>query len=371
MSSVFGIINFAGNNVQVSTMQSFRPVAAFSFLGRYRIIDFPVSNMSNSGIDTIQVYARLKPRSLVEHLGTGRHYNINSKRGSLNVLFAESEDANDIYNTDIAAYIANLDVIEHMDQEYVVIAPSYMICNVNYRPYLKEHIKSGADITLMYHATKLAQTKYLNCQCLNLNRQQGVLSYERNRGSVAERNIFMDTYVMKTELFLKLVKEASALSSMYTLADIVNKACSELDVRAYAYEGFLAAITDFPSYYRSNIDLIDLKNAKKLFSDDWPIYTRTNDSCPTQYFAGSSVKNSVISNGCLIEGTVENSIIGRGCTVKKGAVIKNSVVNSDVIIGEDTHVENMVVDKYAQLLVGKEIVAPAEKPGYVKRGDRL
>ena len=104
MSRAFGIVNFAGNNIQGNPMQAYRPTGAISFLGRYRVIDFPISNMSNSGIDSIQVYIRRKPRSLVEHLGTGRHYNINSKRGNLNLLFCENGDENSIYSTDLAAY---------------------------------------------------------------------------------------------------------------------------------------------------------------------------------------------------------------------------------------------------------------------------
>ena len=109
MPKAFGIVNFAGNHIRVEGLQPYRPVGAFSFLGRYRVIDFPISNMSNSGIDNIQVYIRRKPRSLIEHLGTGRHYNINSKRGKLHILFSENGMENDIYNNDIAAYMENIE----------------------------------------------------------------------------------------------------------------------------------------------------------------------------------------------------------------------------------------------------------------------
>ena len=140
MSKAFGIVNFAGNHIQVDGLQAYRPVGAFSFLGRYRVIDFPISNMSNSGIDTIQVYIRRKPRSLTEHLGTGRHYNINSKRGKLHILYTESNMVSDIYNTDIAAYIENIDVLNSVAYPYVVIAPSYMVYTADYSSLLKTHI---------------------------------------------------------------------------------------------------------------------------------------------------------------------------------------------------------------------------------------
>lgn len=371
MYDAFGIINSSGRHVWVEGLQEYRPISAFSFLGRYRVVDFPISNMSNSNIDRIQLYIRRKPRSLVRHVGTGRHYNINSKRGNLQILFSEDNTEHGIYNTDIAAYLENEEYIEKMHHPYVVIAPSYMVFSQDFDELLHTHIESEADITLLYHSVDNAKDAYLNCDFINLNRQKGVLSIERNQGSAKNRNIFMDTYVMKKDLFLELCHKAKALSSVYTLSDIVNLACDELDVRGVSHRGFFASLTDFKSYFDANLALIDFKTASNLFDEDWPIYTRTNDSCPTQYFESADVKNSVISNGCLIEGTVENSVIGRGCVIKKGAVIKNCVILPNAVIGEDTEIENFVVDKYAQVIHANKLSTDPEHPGYIKRGDIL
>lgn len=371
MPKALGIINFACNHIQVEGMQPYRPIGAFSFLGRYRVIDFPISNMSNSGIDHIQVYIRRKPRSLTEHLGSGRHYNINSKSGKLHIMFSENCVADDIYNNDIAAYLENLACIKAVHYPYVILAPSYMIYSMDYSALLKSHIESGADMTLLYHSVDNAKDAFINCNTLNLNRQKGVLSIERNRGNAKNRNIFMDTYVMKKELFIDLIHKAKNTSSLFTLADIVSTACDDLDIRGISHRGFFASITDFKSYYDANIALIDFKTAMSLFDDEWPIYTRTNDSCPTQYFESAGVKNSVVSNGCLIEGVVENSIIGRGCVIKRGAIVKNCVVLPDVLVGENAHIENLVVDKHAQIIHTKEVIAPPEKPGYIRRDDIL
>lgn len=371
MTKAFGIVNFAGGYAQVAGMQQYRPIGAFSFLGRYRVIDFPISNMSNSGINHIQVYIRKQPRPLIEHLGTGRHYNINSKSGRLHALFSATCVEDNIYNNDIAAFYENMESIEAVKYPYVVIAPSYMVYRQNYDDLLRTHIESGADITLLYHSVDNAKEYFLNCNTLNLNRQKGVLSLDRNHGNAKSRNIFMDTYVMTKELFMELVEKAKKISSMYTLADIVNMACEEYDVRGVSHRGYFASITDFKSYYDANISLIDREDAMTLFDEKWPIYTRTNDSCPTQYFEGASVKHSVVSNGCLIEGTLENSIIGRGCVVKKGAVVRNSVVLPGAVIGEDVLLENHVVDKHARIIHAKQVLATPENPGYVRRRDTL
>lgn len=367
MYSAFGIVNPSGRHTYVEGLEAYRPVGAFSFMGRYRVIDFPISNMSNSGIDRIQVYLGKNPRSLTDHLGSGRHYNINSKRGELQVLFSENTAGHDIYNTDISAFMDNMECIERMHQQYVVIAPSYMVYAMDYYSFIEGHVQSGADITMAYHTVDNAKDSFGGCNILNLNKQKGVLSIEPNNGAAKNRNISMDTYVMKTELFIELVHKAKKTSSMYTLSDMINDACKVLDVRGIAHHGFFAAITNFSSYYAANMSLIDFKATQDLFHEEWPIYTKTNDSCPTQYFATAQVSNSVISNGCLIEGTIENSIIGRGCRIEKGAVVRNSIILANVIIGENVHVENQVVDKRARIEHVKEVNSTSEKPGYIRR----
>jgi glucose-1-phosphate adenylyltransferase len=371
MAKAFGIVTSTAPYIKVEGMQEYRPIGAFSFVGRYRLIDFPISNMSNSGIDRIQVYVDSNPRSLVEHLGSGRHYNINSKRGKLQMLFPHGSSVNEIYNTDISAFNKNLEIIDRMQQSHVVIAPSNFVYAQDYDALLDEHVESGADITMLYQRVDNAKESFLNCNVLNLNKQKGVLSIDRNVGNTKEKLISLDTYVMKKELFIDLIKAALKESSMFNLADIVSLKASELDIRGVAHRGYVAAVTDFKSYYRANMSLIDHKTALDLFSKNWTFYTRTSDSCPTQYFEDANVRNSMISNGCLIEGTVENCVIGRGVKIRKGAVVKDSVILSYAEIGPDVHIEGQVVDKWAKIVRTKEICAQTCTPGYIRRNDTL
>lgn len=371
MARAFGVIPSSSPFIKVEGLQDYRPIGAFSFVGRYRIIDFPISCMSNSGIDHLHVYIGKNPRSLVEHLGSGRHYNINSKKGKLQMLFPAPDAVNEIYQTDIAAYLENIDIINRMHEEYVIIAPANMIFIENYSKLLQEHIDSGADITLLYHHTDEAKEKFHNCHTVTMDKDKRVEGLERNLGNAKNKDIFMDTYVMKKDLFVKLIREAKDESSMYTLADVLNDEAANYDIQGVAHHGYFAAITDFKSYYDANLDLLDRKTANLLFRPDCTIYTRTTDSCPTKYYEGAKVKNSMISNGCLIEGTVENSIIGRGVNIAKGAVVKDSVVLSYASIGKDVRVEGQVVDKWAKIIHAKEIVADPANPGYIRRSDTL
>ena len=179
-----------------------------------------------------------------------------------------------------------------------------MIYTQDYNKLLNTHIESGADITLLYHSVDNAKEYFLNCYAVNLNKQKGVLSLEQNHGNAKNKNIFMDTYIMKKGLFIELIHKSRKTSSVYTLLDIVNASCEDLDIRGVSHRGYFAAISDFNSYYESNLSLTDIKTAQNLFVPDWPIYTKTNDSCPTQYFETGTAKNSVVSNGCLIEGEI-------------------------------------------------------------------
>ncbi len=370
-NKAFGVINSAANYIRVEGLHDYRPIGAFTFLGRFRVIDFPLSNMSNSGFDRIHVYLNSRPRSIVEHIGSGRHYNVNSKRGAIQMMFTQNNGASSIYNTDINAYLENIEQIERMPQDYVVIAPSYMIYKQNYQELLEEHIATGNDITLLYHKVDQAKEFYRACNVITLNKQKGVESITRNMGTAKEKNVSMDTYVMSKDLFVELIKKAKKESSAYSLADMIGIACGELDVRGYQHKGYFAAITSLDDYFRSNMELLDYQTLSDFFKADWPFYTRTTDACPTQYFHGAKVSGSMICNACTIEGTVENSIIGRNVHVGKGAVIRNSILLAYSDIAEGVYIENAVIDKWADIKHVKQISSHTVTPAYVKRNDVL
>ncbi|CCX65632.1 glucose-1-phosphate adenylyltransferase GlgD subunit [Firmicutes bacterium CAG:791] len=372
MINAFGIVTASNGRYHVQGMEDYRPIGAFSFLGRYRVVDFPVSNLSNSNIDRIQVYVSQNPRSLAEHLSYGQHYNINAKRGKLQLLFNQDSRVNAIYNTDVAAFMDNIEVIERMQQPYVVITPGNMIFKQDFQQLLQQHVDSGADVTLLYHKTDKADDWYQNCAVLDLNRQKGVKSIHLNDGSIPNRNIFMDTYVMKKEMLIKLIRDAKKHSSIFNLTDILNLEHDSLDIRGAQHKGsYMAAIYDLRSYFRANMELLHYDTAQQLFSSDWPIYTQTTDAIPVHYYEGARVVNSMVANGSSVYGTVENSVIGRGVEIKKGAVVKNCLILGHSVIGENVHLENQIVDKWAKIINVKELTAEPDYPGYVRRSDVL
>lgn len=372
MINAFGIVTASNGRYHIPGMEDYRPIGSFSFLGRYRIVDFPVSNLSNSSIDRIQVYVSQNPRSLAEHLSSGQNYNINNKRGKLQLLFNQDSKVNDIYNTDVAAFVSNLDILERMQQPYVVITAGNMIFRQDFQQVLQQHVESGADVTLLYHKTDKADVGYRNCAILELNRQKGVKAIKANDGASANRNVFMDTYIMSKEMLIKLLYDARKRSSIFGLTDILNQESESLDIRGMQHkQPYFAAVYDLLSYYKANLELLEYGAAQELFSDSWPFYTQTTDSCPVQYCKGAKVKGSMVANGTVIEGTVENSVIGRGVEIRRGAVVKNCVILGHSVIGENVCLENQIVDKWAKILNVSEIKADPECPGYIRRNDVL
>lgn len=370
MKNVLGIISYDDSSVYVSGLSQYRPIPSLSFLGRYRLIDFAMSNLTNSGIKDIQVFVKNKPRSVIEHLGSGRQYNINSKHGRLRILTGEEPVQSELYNHDVNGYLQNLIHLESHPVDMVVIAPSHMIYTVNFKEVMAAHVESKADVTVLYKTVDNANHRFLETDTLNLDAHHRVLDIEKNRGKYKNRHISLSAYVMTKELFIKLVHLADNLSSVYSLKDIIQEQVKELKMFGYPVKGYVACINSLNAYYESNLELLDAKVASTLFDRHWPIHTRTNDSCPARYTKDAVVRNAMVSNGCVIEGEVINSVIGRGVTVKKGAKIINSIVLAGSFISEDVHLEKVIVDKEAQVIKAKHLRGSTE-PMYVKRNDRV
>lgn len=371
MIKALGIIGFPSDSSHCGLMEETRTVGSFSFLGRYRIIDFPISNMSNSGVSKVNVYIRNKPRSLVNHLGSGRQFNLNSKQGGLGVYFGNNERASNLFNTDVSCYNDNLQEIIDSKFPYVIITSSNIISRMNFREMIEEHVNNKHDITIAYKFSDEAKTQFVNCDTLSLSKEKQVTQIGRNHGIYKTRNISLETYVLSKDLFVELIKEARTLSSLFWFRDIVNEKLNTLNVKGYAYRGPAYIINNFESYYEANLDLINREKATDLFKKDWQVYTRTNDSVPAQYGETAEVKHSLISNGSLIKGKVVNSVIGRGCVIEEGAIVCNSVILPGAYVGKNVVIDYAVVDKKARVDKVKEVIGSEDEIVYVNRGTNV
>jgi glucose-1-phosphate adenylyltransferase len=373
MCDALGIIAYNDPTVYVSGLEKYRPLAAINFLGRYRLVDFPISNMVNSGIEDIDVYINGNPRPMIEHLGSGRQFNINSKHGNLNLfpLYLQEGTRNRFYVPDIASYYDTLDRIEEATGDYVVIAPANIIYVANYADLLDQHVQSGADITILFTNVSDAKDKYRGADLLDMNRQRGVLGIKQNQGTAKNAALSLQTYILKKSVFMDLVKEANAVSGMYWFKDIVNDHCGDMDIRGVKYNGKVYSINDLPSYFECNMAMLDEASLKAFGNPDWPIYTRTSDSAPTIYGKNGSAENSFISNGCTIDGEVKNSIVGRGVIIGKNAQVDSCVLMPGAVIGDNAILADCIIDKGAKITKKKELFGTSEDPIYVGRKENI
>lgn len=370
MARAMGIIAVEGDNIKIEGVNNHRPIHTVAFMGRYNLVDFPLSNLSNSGIDNIHVYIKSKPRTVFEHIGTGRQYNINSKHGRIRIMYGEQEISSQIYNTDVQSYLQNIQYISEENAEYVVIVPSHFTYVQNLSEILDEHIESKADITILYKSTHQAKHSFMGCDILKFVKGKRLMGMDINRGQRKDRDISLETYVMKKSLFMHLLRKAHETSPIYWLRDIISESVENLDIRGYALKTNAFAMTDLRSYFDNSMKMLNVYSTK-LFNETWPIFTRTSDSPPSVYGKNSKVSNSLIANGSVIDGEVKNCIIGRDVEILEGTKIENCIVMSHTHIGKNKELKGLVVDKYVRIEKIDRLLAEEDDIIYISRNDHI
>lgn len=352
MKNCLGIINLDENESRMGELVRYRTLASVPLSARYRIIDFVLSNMANSGIEGIGIFTQNKSRSLINHLTNGRPWDLHRKKDGLRVFnFGDyNPNVDDVHN-----FYENIEFIEQSKKEYVLISPSYMICSIDYSEVLKYHIKSMSDITVIGKDVNDANKAFLECEILNIDDYDRVISIGKNIGSKKHTTISMEMYIMKTELFINIINECVLNGIHNKIKDYISNELRNIKVGVFKFEGYLSCINSIKSYFDTNLDIINQNINMELFYNHKPIYTKSQDEPPTQYTEKSLVTNSIVANGAYIEGEVENCIIGRRVIVGRGAKIKNCVIMQNCIIGENVVMDNVIADK-GTIVSEKEII---------------
>ena len=356
MKNWLGIINLDENKRRMDELVRNRTLASIPLVARYRIVDFVLSNMSNSGIEDIGIFTENRSRSLVEHLTNGRPWDLDRKKDGLRVFNFGDNDPNidDIHN-----FADNLEYIEKSRKDYVIISPSYMICNIDYKEVMKYHIESENDITMIYKNVDNANKSFIKCETVNINEDNRVISIGENIGREKVANISMEMYVMKTELFIEIILECLKTGRYRKFKKYIENNLDKLNVGVYEFKGYLSCINSIKSYFDTNLELLNQNKYKELFHGNNPIETKSKDEPPTQYTKNSLVTNSIIGNGTYIEGQVKNCIIGRRVIIQKGAKLENCIIMDNSIIGTNVMMSNVVADKNS-LVPGNRVVRGTE-----------
>ena len=358
-------------DAHVARMVKLRAMASLPFAGRYRLVDFVLSSMSNCGIDNIYVLPNRNYLSLMDHLGTGREWDLARKNGGVHIFPPFAESGNQVAPGRVGGLHNVLRVLKDSTEKYVFMADTNMAVNFDFNAMLQEHIASGADVTMAYHEQALPESALSNA---DVNKDL-YYAFEIDGGRITDikinategvQNLSLNYIVMERELMIKLVTEAFSRGLPHFIRDVLWAQRNELNLHAYKFDGYVSRVWSITSYFEENMKLLNDENLDALFAGN-TIYTKVRDDNPTRYIAGAKAANIMAADGCVIEGEVENSILFRGVKIAKGAKVSNCILMQDTVVEEGANLEYIIADKNVTVSAGKEMKGTDSYPVYIEK----
>lgn len=364
MKNMMGIIYTGERDAQLRELTAQRAVAAVPVLGRYRIIDFIMSSMVNSGIRNIGVIMQMNYHSLMDHLGSGKEWDLHGKTNGLVILppFLTRDNVG-VYEGFLDALRSNISYLRRSKERYVVVSDSHMLYTAHFDEMVEQHIASGADMTLMYTADPGARRNHSG-RYIALDDDKRVENIEIDPTIPHYPNTYMDVFCIRRELLIDMVDRAVSRGEYHFVRGILQSALHDGTMKVMGYEckDRVWHIDSVNAYYQCSMELLDPVKRQALFSDDRPVWTKVRDEMPAHYLGDAHVSYSLLADGCVIEGTVENSILFRGVCVKAGAVVRNSIIMQDGLIGQNAVCEHCILDKQVTVRENTRLVGPASYP---------
>lgn len=349
-----------------------RLMASIPFAGRYRIIDFLLSSLANCGISNIAIVVRENYHSLMDHLGSGRAWDLLRKNGGLSIFPPYAEKNMKVYSGRVEALESILPYLRSKKEKYVIMMDANIAVDFDFNAMLAEHIESGADVTVAYTEqeipAELIRAGSHGDMYYTLKLDEGrVRRIFMNSEMCGKQNLSMNIYIMDREALIDKIHAAFVRGSSCFERDILAPRLEKYNIRGYKYDGYYARICGLKSYFDENMKLLDDENLDALFTGG-QIYTKIRDDNPTRYINGCKTKNNLVADGCVIEGDVENCVLFRGVKIAKGAKIRNSVLMQDTVVNAGARLDYVVTDKNVTIEVGQDLKGTDTQPFYVAKG---
>ena len=356
MENVIGIISANYASKGLGTLTDERTIASLPFGGRYRMIDFPLSNMVRAGINTVGVITPYKYRSIIDHIGSGKEWRLDRKNGGLYIL---PGSVFGIANPDSRFLLRDIDrnsiYLMRSPADHVLITSANTVCNTDYQDFIIAHISSGADLTMMCKTCDITNP-YMSTVTLKNGKVASVTP-----GVKAGDTEFIDCFIISRLLLLKILEWYKAVNYL-DLFEILNGAFDKMDARVYQCSGYSECIMDVQSYYDTSMQLLIPSVRDVIFNREQPILTKVQDDVPTEYLVGASVQSSLVPSGCKISGAVRNSILFSNVRVEEGAVVENSIIMKGCVIGKNCTVRNAIIDRNNAIPAGTILRGPENAP---------
>ena len=353
-SNLMGLIFANTHDEQIAPLTKKRAMASVPFAGRYRLIDFSLSNMSSAEITKVGVITRRNYMSLIDHIGSGRAYLLARKNGGLFILPPSVTGADKIYHGHLQGIYDIYDFLDMSKEEYVVLADADVVSNIDIKKMFKKHLETNADVTIAFKkgTPPIGHGDTIKFEFDENNKVTDVeLAPDVNKVC----NYSLDIMIFNKKHLIALVEDAIGLGLESISKDVIKRLYQIVDIRGYEVTNYTAVIDSMKTFFDANIDMLQSENRKQALRSHHIVSTKVHDDTPVIYRLNSSIKNSLIADGCDIDGRVENSVIYRDVKIGAGAVIKNCVIMNNCEIGENAHLENVCIDRDVKISENKQL----------------
>lgn len=368
MATTVGVIFSSINEENVPELTKVRSMGSIPYGGRYRLVDFALSNMVNSGITTVGMITKNNYQSLMDHLGSGKYWDLARKEGGLILLPPYSDESETLYRTRLEALKGATAFLKKAKEDFVVLADSDAVYKLDYSKVIDAHIKNNADITMVYHEHVPEKSKYF--MAFETDKSGKITEIQVNPQAGGVKKTYINVLVARTSFLLRLIQDAIQHGYTSFGKDILSPGVKLYNLYAYKFEGHYSCITSLSSYFKANMELLDKSIRTEIFGNR-DVYTKVNDSAPAKFADTAIVKNSLVSDGCLIEGTVENCVLFRGVKVGKGSVLKNCIIMTDNIVGENCTLSYVVSDKDSVIRDNRTLAGCDIQPYFINKGSLI
>ncbi len=371
--AVAGLIFSNIHDSAIPEFTTMRTMASIPFGCRYRLVDFPLSNMVNSGITKIGIITHNNYQSLMDHIGTGKDWDLARRSGGVKILppfiTAYENSGSKLYTTRLEALMGVTNFISRCNEDYIVLSDCDGICNIDLSDVIAAHIDNTADITIVTRRLGDSDLGIKDVTAIRADENGAVTEASAYIDGVSGEEISTNIMVVNRMFLLAAIRDAVAHGYRHFFKDIVARRLGRARIFRYLYEGTFIHIASLESYFASSMKLLDADVRNDLFNvQDRPVYTKLRNSAPTRYASGAKVINSYVADGCVIEGTVENSILFRGVKVGKGTVVKNCVLLQDTFTGNNVALNCVITDKNAVICDGRTLSGHSSMPFFIPKG---
>ncbi|MBP3519737.1 MAG: glucose-1-phosphate adenylyltransferase subunit GlgD [Oscillospiraceae bacterium] len=373
MNNLHGIIFAYGETPDLRELSQPRNSCSLPYGGRFRLIDFALSSLVNAGVTDVGIIVHSSYQSLLDHVGAGKDWDLARKRGGLRILppfgYASKGRQNNLYRGRMDALAGVYSYLEDIRQDYVILADGDMVANLPVEEAFEQHLRSGADITSFSVPSSIASST--NTNYFQLDKEGWVTDILVRPNSVPEGcAVSLGAYILSKELLMKLVDYCAA-HDLYSFSEgvLLGEAGKGLKLMSYAYEGYAASIKSVRSYYIRSMELLDPAVRASLFRSDRPIRTKEQDTPATKFSDDAKVVNSLIADGCVIEGTVINSVVARGVHIAKGAVVENCILLQHTEVQEGATLKYTITDKSVKICSGRSLAGHETYPLVIAKNE--